>query len=396
MKINKGVPVGILMGFLIAVGAYTKEFYIGGSGKLQIGDAFFLLAFLLAILKRKIHICRQDYWLIAFVTAAVIIDTIYSVLYDDNSFLIYASYLIYSTIIVLLTRSTFQCDKNNLNELEMLSIALKCAIITQIIISSLHGGRYLYGRYTGTFNDPNQFGYYCLMSLFILTILDEKLGRETRLIWIALVGYLIVLSKSSGMILGFSIYLSLFIWNGSLVKKHKRLILMVIRVGAVCAILFAVIIGVVLYGGIKDSSFKINIAGFQRIMTRLAGNTSFNGIIMAFLKDRAATRVLRNPIGFLYGTGEGRWTRYIEGNEIHSTMISLCFYYGIIPYTMFIVWIFRNIKYAESKTKIVCIAAILEAFTLANHRQPFFWMMFVLASLSFQQENMQRINDGEK
>lgn len=76
-----------------------------------------------------------------------------------------------------------------------------------------------------------------------------------------------------------------------------------------------------------------------------------------------------------------------EGNEVHSTMIGLLFYYGIVPYSFFVTWIVRNIKQQRRAIPIMLIL-ILEAFTIINHRQPFFWMSFVLAGTVYTQEEI--------
>ena len=113
------------------------------------------------------------------------------------------------------------------------------------------------------------------------------------------------------------------------------------------------------------------------------------------MKDRSMLRILNDPKYLIYGSGEGNWSRWSmlrEGNEVHGTMIALLFYYGIIPYMLFIKWIKNNIGGIKNIKIIgVYIALIIEAFTLINHRQPFFWMIFVLGYL-FEQFNR---NDNE-
>ena len=122
------------------------------------------------------------------------------------------------------------------------------------------------------------------------------------------------------------------------------------------------------------------LSGLTRLVNRISSGNSTTDLLHFYLRDRSITRVVDNPLGLLYGTGEGMWTRYPSNNEIHATMISLCFYYGIIPYLLWILWLKNNMENIHPALLCVYVAHIAEAFTLANHRQPFFWILFVLAS----------------
>lgn len=371
---NDKIPPCVAL--LMAVGVYAKEFYIGNSGSLQIGDMCFLAAFLLIILlnKMRMTIYRIDVWLIAFITLSATINCVYAIYYSDMTFVMFSSYLIYSLFVVFLTREV----SNDKSTLQSVSFALKAAMITQVFVSLSGMGRHLYGRYTGTFNDPNQYGYFVLTSLFLTKIIDEKLEHRSSIVWTIIPIYLIALSQSSGMFLGLSVYLFLSIWNGSFLadqtSKRKQILRFLIIVSFIL-ILF------ILIGGNFRFLEQIKISGFQRLVDRLFGSkTSGSGnFLMSFITDRSITRILRNPWGLLYGTGEGRWQRYPEGNEIHSTMISICYYYGIVPYIIWLTWIKKNIENISKKMVCVYCALIIEAFTLGNHRQPFFWMLLVLA-----------------
>ena len=95
-------------------------------------------------------------------------------------------------------------------------------------------------------------------------------------------------------------------------------------------------------------------------------------------------RCIIAPEYFLYGCGEGYWERFLsisgETRELHSTMISLWYCYGIVPYMFFIKWLWDNINNCPMSVAGVYIALILEALTLVNHRQPLFWMIIAMGS----------------
>ena len=361
------------IGIFIALGVYLKEFYLMDSGSLQLGDICFIVAFFLSVIKSRITLSKIDYKLFAFVFLAILINIFYCLIYSDYSFLIYSSYLVFSVIIVLLTRSFYE----NKTILNYVLFSLKAAQLTQVAVSFV-GGRYLFSRYTGTFNDPNQFGYYILTSFFLIYMIHHMLDTKMRIYWYVIPTYLVLLSQSSGMLLGLSVFAVVLLWNATKNIKNKWK-----------WVLIAVLIIVVIFAfllNIGDSTMSIDesaiqVSALRRMLKRMStGNISLKGLVDTYIKDRSITRVIENPFALFYGAGEGRWERYAQGNEIHATMIAICFYYGIIPFIMWIGWIRDNVIRISNVYYCVVIASIVEACTLANHRQPFFWMIFVLSA----------------
>lgn len=372
-KLN--VSIDGIIAVLIALGFYSKEFYLLPSGSLQIGDIFLLLAFGFCLISGRVFLEKIDYPLVLFLILSISVNFIYYICFDDSSFLKYSLYTLFSVVIVLLFRIVMYDEK----VAEYSLIALKLAVITQVILSILRGGRYFFGRYSGTFNDPNQFGYYVLMCMFMIYVIQHINKKRMSLVWLVLPGYLILLSQSSGMLVGYTVFLAFFIWritgdSSKTVQSFSRALVLIFLLGSLL-VLFTV----------NDlSRFEVlnnsRISGLRRIIARLSRVASIRGFFDSFVRDRSLSRIFENPAGFLYGTGEGMWARYSDGNEIHSSMISLCFYYGIIPYSLWVFWIKSNLQNLNSVLLCVYIAHIVEAFTLANHRQPFFWILFVLAS----------------
>ena len=220
--------------------------------------------------------------------------------------------------------------------------------------------------------ERNVFFYIDLLLYWMMEILHQ------RNVWIVLSGYLIILSQSSGMFVGFAVFLTFFIWR--LTGNQPNNLKYALRV-AVILLLFVSLLMLFSIGDLAMlSTYNGRFSGLRRLLKRISSGNSLKEFAKFYIKDRSLTRVVENPFGFIYGTGEGMWTRYTTRNEIHATMISLCFYYGIIPYSCWIIWLRSNMKSLHPALLCVYVAQIAEAFTLANHRQPFFWIMFVLAS----------------
>ena len=121
-----------------------------------------------------------------------------------------------------------------------------------------------------------------------------------------------------------------------------------------------------------------------------------HGNLADLLYDRSAERLVLHPKYLLYGAGEGMFERFLPGdyvnqitpgvfdvvrvNEIHSSLFSVWFSYGIIPLLGLLYWGGKNIRFCDKWQLIVVMALIVESFSLMNCRQPFFWFIIIFAS----------------
>ena len=108
---------------------------------------------------------------------------------------------------------------------------------------------------------------------------------------------------------------------------------------------------------------------------------SFTESLTNFAEDRCLFPLIYYPERILYGAGEGLGERYVglSRNEMHSTPLAILFYYGIIPWSLWVLWIVRKLKHVPRPLLCVYAALVIETFTLVNHRQPLFWVMLLLA-----------------
>ena len=151
--------------------------------------------------------------------------------------------------------------------------------------------------------------------------------------------------------------------NGGI--SYTLLFLIILGIGAVIMLIMLDII-------------HIDWAHF-RISDKLSGNKS---ALQSFIDDRALNVAQEHPEYFLFGYGEGfSFPRYGHSEELHSTWISLCYYYGVLPFSILLIWIYSNLRHIKLEVVPVYCAIFLEAFTLANHRQASFWMIILLANV---------------
>ncbi len=346
-----------------------KPFYLFASGTLQPGDFFLLLSFAFLVYERKDGIRNDDYIFGAFLVCVIIINLIYFYIYHAGEFLKSCLYYVFNYIVILCFRE-FMYDKK---WLRALGLVCKANILIQLAVFVLHRGNYWEGtfRYMGTYTDPNQMGFAVVSTLAILFLLNDR----WKYLFVLIAAVLIVQTSSSGMLIALCIMVTFdsmimlkkAMQNGGI--SYSVLFLAIFGMGAVMLLIILDVI-------------HIDWDHF-RLSNKLSGN---NSVLQSFINDRALNIAQEHPEFFLFGYGEGfSFPRFGHSEEMHSTWISICFYYGILPFCILLAWIYSNVRNAKPKAVPVYCAIFLEAFTLVNHRQASFWMIILLANVCFRE-----------
>ena len=368
-----------IVGLLFCIGVFLKQFYLASSGSVQISDMVIAASVLAGLVMGLFRIYKIDWSLIVFVALAFVVNVVYFIIYRSE-FLRSSLYMVYNLLVVIIFRTLAQDDTVIL----FLRRVFKLNLLTQLVIFLIGFGEYYGPRYQGTFNDPNQYGFFILMDLFLLVLCSAYHNKKVHPVWYILAGILIILSISAGMILAYMIFLYFHIVLPVLNRKNTRVkVLVTLGIIVLTAVVF------IFWDSIL--TFIVSLLNWDALtqavarITRKTGSRSGGNFITNFIEDRQMQRIFDAPYYFLYGCGEGMHERFLsisgEYHEIHSSIIALWYYYGIVPYIFFVKWLKDNLKGTPVIYWGVFIATILEAFTLINHRQPFFWMLFVLGCI---------------
>ncbi len=357
-----------------------KPFYLFNSGTLQPGDFFLLLSFALLVYERKSGLKNDDYVFGVFLICIIIINFIYFHIYHASEFIKSCLYYVFNYIVILCFRH-FMYNKKWLGAL---GIVCKMNLLVQLGIFLLHKGSYWEGtyRYMGTYTDPNQLGFAVISTLSILFLLRDK----WKYLFVLVAAILIVQTSSGGMLIALCILVSL---DGLIMLKkamdnggisYTLIFLTILGTGAIILLIMLDII-------------HIDWDHF-RISDKLSGNKS---ALQSFIDDRALNVAQEHPEYFLFGYGEGfSFPRYGHSEEMHSTWISLCYYYGVLPFCILLAWIYTNVRNIKLYMIPVYCAVFLEAFTLVNHRQASFWMIILLANVCCQNDGKHEYYDEFK
>lgn len=367
-----------------------KPFYLWESGSMQISDFVFLMSFAawFVINRGNIFIDVHNLYFFFFITFTLVINAVYLYFFKDLSYLVSTLYYVYNFLVILI----FSDFKHNRVFLKALLWTSVFNLFVQLALLTLGLGSYYWGnfRFMGSFNDPNQFSFSMFTSFLIIYLLAQYLYNhdshsrfKTVLAAFALSFYFVVQGSSTGMLLGFIIFLLMMIISFINLEKTPAFVFLKFSGILLIASIILIVALMGFSGPSLDASPDSNSFLFFRVTQKL--DILSGGGFDAVLKDRAMDKILTYPVYLILGAGEGSFVeRFPESvSEIHSTFPGILFYYGIIPFMILCFWIWHQIKSIHLMLFPVYIALLMESLTLANQRQPAFWMIIILGSLRY-------------
>ncbi len=366
-----------------------KPLYFGPSGTMQISDFIFVLSVIAWIIchRGNIPLDKKDLPLLAFVFATLIINGIYTALHANTGFVMSTAYYVYNFAVVVLMRDFI---KNKLF-LKALLWASAFNLMLELAVLFLGTGRYAWGiyRFMGTFNDPNQFSFSMFTSFLIVYLLssyfkdlEESRKKAVVLFVFVLAFFFIFKGSSTGMLLGIVTFSLLFALT--FINSERTALFTLLKTLAI--ILLAVIVVYILLTGLSPGDINGSVESDSFLIVRLfsKANKVDGGGFMALIDERGIDKLFTNPLFLFFGAGEGGYWRFPGSEfEIHSTLLGILFYYGILPFILLMSWFKNNLKSVSRMAIPVYLALLFESFTLANQRQPALWVILVLGSLEY-------------
>lgn len=363
-----------------------KPFYWFSSGGLQIADVFFILSVGLYVFfvkkGEKISIEKNDKWLLYFVVAIVVINLFYGVFHGESNFIRASLYYVYNLLVVLTFRTYAEEQASFL-----VNVARICKVnlVLQLLFYITGIGRYFAAsRYMGTFNDPNQMAFFVYISLMMAFLISRIRGETLSWMYHAIAMALIFLTASAGMLMGMVIF-----YGFEALPKVKMLAQ---RQHSVRAILIgtAFLAALVLFSPkigdyIADLSESSIVERAEEKLSRMGESEAGPSNI----EERGIDRLYIYPEKLVYGAGEGyheRFERSYLSGEVHSTLLSILFYYGALPTAALLYWFYKNIGKLSASNMAVVFSLFLESLTLLNQRQSLFWMIFVLLNVLYKKQ----------
>lgn len=365
----------------LALYILLKPFYILPSGLPQIGDGLLILMLMMLAFQRHVRFGREARaftgWMMLFAAHTTLVNVTWAAILADKKVMLYAAYYVFNVgLVILCLRYGFLRPKATML---VIAYATAASVLLQAGVSFLADKDEMI-RQTISFNNPNQLGYWSLLSLCIFLSIANRLKFPWYIQTIVPIClcYTVALSLSKAAML--ASVLTIFI---HVVKNKKMLVIALI----VAAIGYVALENSIIAGHVTS---RIDNIGQQY-------DDSFYA--------RGYLRIVAWPQYILLGAGEGgiyRWddSEYSDDRfEIHSTMATILFSYGLVGLSLFLaaIWcIYRGTSFGQF---IYVLPPFLYGITHQGLRFSLFWLLFavvlVLGSMR-QQEPMRQQEGGKK
>jgi hypothetical protein len=342
----------------------TIPFYIFTSGLPQPGDILILPLVPLAIAKWNgqlaSRLARPLRILALFTLWVVVVDWGWALalgnfgVFGSDTFLLFPVYYVYNSLVFLVICVLVQRRGPRVMWLTLHVVFL--SVVVQVLASFfLHRAQTFRGA--GFFNNPNQLGFFALVSASIIALGKRNIGFGTlkASIGMTLCLYLALVSASRAAVIGIGL---LFVVT--LIANPKRILV------AALAVIALVSVGGPVAEAIDGAQQRLGTDRYPQY---------------TFFEERGYDRILKNEEYWVFGAGEGATQRFAEttriGNaEIHSSIGTLFFCYGVIGLGLFLAFLYRVIRGASLRTMIILAPTL--SYTLAHQglRSTSVWILF--------------------
>ncbi|MEZ4365358.1 MAG: hypothetical protein R2939_03600 [Kofleriaceae bacterium] len=276
-------------------------------------------------------------------------------LFGPDTFVLYPLYYLYNALVFLAALVLF---RRHGEAFLRVTLYVTYGIVGALVLSSfVTRGDGLRGSLF--FNNPNQLGYYALLSACIIELLHRRLKQRRLTSGLALCacGYLSLISASRAAAIGISLLLIFMIFS-----NPRTLVV-------------ASIAAIALLAGGGPISNAID-ASQQRVLAAQQNP-------VGFLEERGYDRLLAHKEYLLLGAGEGGFSRFNESSrvknmEIHSSAGTVLFSYGVVGAILFLAFLGRVVWGAAARDALVLLPALI--YTVA-HQGLRFTMLWVLLAV---------------
>jgi hypothetical protein len=337
--------------------------YIFKSGLPQPGDILMLLLVPVVLATGRNRLFRDAIRptraLLLFTAYVLLVNLTWSIALDSytlnskDGFLITPSYYIYNAVFFLVALVLYTRYRERFLWLTLqLTLA---SVVLQVLISFVYskGG----SRSAVLFNNPNQLGYFAILSASILCFGRRRLGLGTLPATIGMLAasYLALLSASKAA-LGATAILVIV----GLVSNPRFIV-----VSALGFLLLMV------------SSDRVTEA-ITKARSRIDTDES-----ASFFEERGYDRIVENKEYWFFGAGEGGYRRFKEtsvigAHELHSSAGTIFFCYGILGTLLFMAFAWRVIERGRARYVLMLLPAAAYGLTHQGLRFTLFWVLLAI------------------
>jgi hypothetical protein len=242
------------------------------------------------------------------------------------------------------------------------------SVFVQVVFA--FGLRGALGRSTVMFNNPNQLGYYALLSACVVLLAQKRLRLTTVQVTagLAAASYLTLLSASKAAL-------------ASVGALGITLMISKVRTIVLVAVVFAILV-------FTDNPFS---AAIEHAQHRIETDESYG-----LLEERGYDRITEFPEYWVMGAGEGAYKRFkdvskIGAHELHSSMATLFFCYGIVGVTLFLIFLWGVMSGVGVRAWMIVGAAFAYGMTHQGLRFRLLWVLLGMVCALRELETRERM-----
>lgn len=362
--------------FLYFLYFVLSPFYLWKSGYPQVADVILVTLVILYFTSKRLSInlfsgTKRILIVGLFFTIYVfVINFVWIILLQNiDSFLLSSIYYVYNFLVVAVVISLYSDYGETL--LKMTYYAVLISVFLQVIVFFSSGG-FTGERTVGSFNNPNQLGYYSLLIVSTLMFLSSKINVNIILFSLGILSGILLslLSLSKATIIAMSFLIILFLIFGSVNCKLKKRLWLIL--------LTTVVIGVFINETTSMIQESELLTSVQNRINGIGQDDDDNP------EQRGYTRLTDYPQYWIFGAGEGMYNRFSNFKlEFHSTLGNIQVSYGLIGSILFLTFIFlvlRNDKYRN--WYIIISLLLIYGLTHNGIRNSIFWILLALIACS--------------
>lgn len=337
--------------------------YIFKSGLPQPGDMLMLLLVPVVFLSGRNSLFRDAIgptrWVLLFTGYVILVNLVWSVAQNawsmntKDGFMMTSTYYIYNVVFFLCALVLYTRYRERFLWLT-LQVTL-ATVVLQVLISFVYskGG----SRGSVLFNNPNQLGYYAVLSASILCLGRRKLGLGTLPATIGLLcsAYLALLSSSKAALGAVAILVAV-----GLLSNPRIIVVSVL-------------------------GFMLLLVTSNRVTDAIsaAQNRIETDESNSFFEERGYDRLMAHKEYWFFGAGEGGYRRFKEttvigSHELHSSAGTIFFCYGIIGSILFIRFSWAVVRGGRFRHILILLPAAAYGLTHQGLRFTLLWVLLAL------------------
>jgi hypothetical protein len=371
---------------LVLLGITLLPLYLGGSGGMQISHAILAIAFVGIILTKNLGLNQYEI-LAFFLMISIFLRELYQVVFAAATLdaAMPGVYFLFNILLLFVCRKIF--------EEPFFRKYFPYAIFTSAIIALsgiLLTGYSLSvdseaGRAVGTFNNPNQLGYFsvCLFSICILLHLRGIVSIYFVLLLVPVISFLSIASLSKAAMVAIFFAVALLGYSVSRNESSRY------YSGIIGVLVVLVVLG--LFFVILTSDSYTNYSFVVRLMD--IGSDSDDN-----LAGRGYNLVsYMGPLEVLFGLSD-HMSKIIRGSEVHSTVGWVFINYGVVGGSLFLVFLYNwwwrlYLSFGFIPSIVVFAPPMLYGLTHNGIRFTIFWLLISI-SFCYTGKNFNKISSS--